>query len=224
MRSLPKLSILIGLLVLVGGFTAQRLLSAGGPATGRGLPAGVAPSGEVRGLLAAVPFEVETPFENSWRSDRPLVRRGWLVALAVDPALVRITQLEQPVLCADAEILMRYNHGEVSGCVVALLPTRDDPTTRDARAALGRTVFHFAAPELPERLDGLKLRQELDASRRDGARSLAPAVVDAARATGGATIVVKERHELDRLAAEWIRRWAPEDQAKADELSVPVGQ
>jgi hypothetical protein len=184
---------------------------------------GLAGGAEVRSLELAVPFVLDEPWTHVWRAEQPSFRAGWLVVLEVDPALVRATELAQPVLCAGVEILERYHHGEASGRVVALLP--EEPATDGAApSALERDAFYFAGPALPESLTQAELRRELSLARARGRAPFAVDEIALARQRGGAPVHARDRVELDRLAAELIARYAPEERERADALRVPVSR
>lgn len=193
-------------------------------ARGSGQAARVTPSaraGEVRGLEVAVPFLLDEPWTHAWRAEQPSVHSGWLVVLDVDPTFVHVTELAQPVLCAGVETLERLNHGEESGRVVAILP--DGPATdSNPSTALEREPFYFASPALPEALTQRDLQGELTRARARGRVPFGADEIAAACRRGGAPIVAHDRVELDRLAAELLTRYAPEEREKADALRVPL--
>lgn len=212
---MKKLFLVAGILVLAGG----ALLVANRAAGGRSIagPAPRAEGGDVRALVAAVPFELEVPWTHVWRAEQPRVQSGWMLVLEVDPEKVRPTELAQPVLCAGRETVERLNHGHDSGRVVALLPT----TAVNSDALVG-TPFFFAAPALPESFGARAIERELAAAEARGARSFTPEELAVARARGGAPIYLHDRVELDRLAAQWILEHAPTEHDRAAQMLVPV--
>ncbi|MBI5363480.1 MAG: hypothetical protein HZA53_09910 [Planctomycetes bacterium] len=191
-----------------------------------GVPVEAAPrpsaiEGEVRALLAAVPFALEEPWTHAWRAERPEFRGGWLVVLEVDPKLVEPTELAQPVLCAAGETVERLNHGHASGRVVGIVPSVLGPDGLP-ELELARATFYFGAPALPEAVGARWIEREFTAATQRGRAPFGADAIAAARGQGGAPIVVRDRVELDRLAAQWILEHAPEEKARADQMLVPV--
>lgn len=197
------------------GLVALERVSGG--TNGAPVRAGRMSAAEVPGLVLAVPFELEQPYVHDWRVERPNVRSGWLVVLDVDPEKVRPTELAQPVLCAGDETLERYHHGYESGRVVALLPA-EGVFRSGAAAELAARMFFFAAPQLPEQIDAHVIASERALAEKRGCTPFALPLVERAARRGGAPIVVRDRRELDRLAAQLILTYSPANRARADEL------
>jgi hypothetical protein len=172
---------------------------------------------EVQALLLAVPFELDDPYVHAWRAEQPVVKSGWLLVLEVDAEKVRPTELAQPVLCAGDETLERYHHGYEAGRVVALLPA-DNVFGPRASVELAARTFFFASPQLPEQIDALTISAERARAEQRGCAPFALPLVERAQRRGGAPIVVKNRVELDRLAAQLILTYSPADRARAEEL------
>lgn len=213
-----KRSKAFGLLLGCAGLLAFVALErVSGGTNGAPVRAGRVGAAEVQGLVLAVPFELEQPYVHDWRVERPDVRSGWLLVLDVDPEKVRPTELAQPVLCAGDETLERYHHGYESGRVVALLPA-DGVMRPGAAAELASRTFFFAEPQLPEQIDAHTLSAERARAEKRGCAPFALPLVERAERRGGAPIVVKDRRELDRLAAQLILTYSPADRARAEEL------
>lgn len=212
---MKKLFLVLGIAAVAG----VTVLVANQAVGGRGaiVPVVQAEGGDVRALVAAVPFTLEEPWTHAWRAEQPRFRAGWLLVLEVDPARVRPTELAQPVLCAGRETLERLNHGHDSGRVVAILPEE-----ASSAKSLAETPFYFSAPALPESLGARAIERELAAALARGARTFTAEELAAARSRGGAPIYVHDRVELDRLAAQWILEHAPTEHDRAAQMLVPV--
>jgi hypothetical protein len=197
--------------ISLGGMAAPA--SAAEPPAVRNPRAAVLPV-PIRTLVAAQPFRVANPWRHEWRADRPEVREGWIVVLEADPALVRPRQTEQAVLMAGPMTLEVVHVAVDSGTVFAILPGEagSDP------AALDALVFHLAAPALPESLaiEGAEVRNAAAVAAGIGPRGAAE--LARARAAGGRPLEVGDREEIDRAIGAVLRRIAPAESARADEL------
>lgn len=184
-------------------------------------PRASAQGGEVRDLVLAAPFVLDEPWTHAWRAESPSFRAGWLLVLEVDPKLVRPTELAQPVLCGEGESLERMNHGFESGRVVAILPSELDARGYPS-ADLASTTFFFAPAALPESTTGATIRRELGLAHARGLHPFDGKVVAEALLRGGGLIAVRDRVELDRLAAQLILEHAPSERERAEQMLVPV--
>lgn len=174
----------------------------------------------VKDLVSAVPFVLEKPATHWWRKEQPTYDAGWLVVLAVDPSLVVPRQVAEPVLYAGSQTVERVNHGEISGRVVAVIPSvrgADGQPVMDWNA----TPFFFGSEELPERIDAGEIRLQLGAATRNGELPFTPAVVAAARAKGGAPLHLAAREELDERLALLVLEHSPEEQDLATGMLAP---
>ncbi|MFN0245066.1 MAG: hypothetical protein ACKVWV_19455 [Planctomycetota bacterium] len=176
--------------------------------------------GGVRDVLYAVPFRIEEPYTHAWRREAPLVTSGYVCVLAVDPALVVPTELEQPVLYAGDTTVERLHPGAASGHVVVVIPSTYD-AQRASAVDLHATPIWFGAPALPEQIGASEIASEHRAAERRGLRPLTRGRIDTALARGGTTLVFGDRVDLDRHAAALILEYAPEDADFAQGMLVP---
>ncbi|MCA9730021.1 MAG: hypothetical protein KC729_20225 [Candidatus Eisenbacteria bacterium] len=161
----------------------------------------------VVGLLYLRPFVLEEPWRFLYTKEQPEVTSGFIAVLEVDPELARPRQTDMSVLFAGSTPVERTNNGDESGRVIVLLPDSIDPAT---------AVFFFGSDELPERID--RARGELE---RDRAVSLGivprPAgEIEAALATGGETLRVRNIDGVYRALADLIPIYSPQEQELAE--------
>lgn len=178
-------------------------------------PEGVPPvpadvTGSAVELLSARPFKVDEPFIHYWRSERPLVERGQLLVLAVDPQLVFPRQSLEPVLYVGAETAERINQGDASGRVIAVVPGEVD---------LSQAPIFFGEPALPEEVDRAEAARQLERARAAGV--VAPSV-ERIQQVSQQPIRVADHHALRRFAADLIERHSPEEAELVRALRMPV--
>jgi hypothetical protein len=178
------------------------------------------PRAPVRELVSAVPFRVEQPFTHAWRRERPAVRAGYLLVLAVDPESVRPRDTPEPVLYAGGQTVERVNHGFESARVVAILPSETD-AHGDPALDLAETPFWFGAPDLPERIDAPAIRAERERAQASTVRRFSAEEVRAARKRGGSELVLARREDLEALAGALVLEHAPDERDLAEGLLVP---
>jgi len=178
------------------------------------------PHAAVRELVSAVPFRVEEPFTHAWRRERPAVRAGYLLVLAVDPEFVRPRDTPEPVLYAGAQTVERVNHGFESARVVAILPSETD-ARGDPALDLAETPFWFGAPDLPERIDAAAIRAESERAPASAVRRFSAEEVRAALKRGGSELVLARREDLEALAGALVLEHAPDERDLAEGLLVP---
>jgi hypothetical protein len=160
--------------------------------------------GGVQAIVSATPFTLTRGWTHAWRAEKQVYDAGWLVVLEVDPKLVQPTQLEEPVLYAGNETVERINHGDQSGRVIAIVPSK---RSHDGGVALDLSVtpIWFGAPELPERVDAARIESEIAKARRLGVVPLGcPAV--------GETMQLESRDDLGPLCGELVLQHSPEEQ------------
>jgi len=178
------------------------------------------PHAAVRELVSAVPFRVEEPFTHAWRRERPAVRAGYLLVLAVDPEFVRPRDTPEPVLYAGGQTVERVNHGFESARVVAILPSETD-ARGDPALDLAETPFWFGAPDLPERIDAAAIRAESERAPASAVRRFSAEEVRAALKRGGSELVLARREDLEALAGALVLEHAPDERDLAEGLLVP---
>ena len=194
----------------VGGFQ--------GPEDPTRPPPAVAPGQRrdaVWNLLVAVPFRVEQPYTHFWRAERPNVRAGHLLVLAVDPLVVRPRQTAEPILFVGDQTAERINWGHEDGALVVIVPATPGKGGWPQRELAGLPMW-FGEPGLPEQVDAAAIRE---------ARSLVPdllgfgeARVNAALAAGGDALTCRDLAQLYVFAADWVERFAPADRHVVERL------
>lgn len=163
-------------------------------------------------LVHAERFEVDNAFHHVWRADRPPVRSGWLMVLAVeedDRHVLRPTQLKQPVLYVGAQTADRVNLGFDSGHVVAIVPDRTDPT---------RDPAWFGPKALPEELTARQIARELQVATAAGAVPLAgvgdPRIQEGSRR-------FDTDYELRLAAIDLVEQYSPQERDLISGWRVP---
>jgi hypothetical protein len=163
----------------------------------------------VTSIVCAVPFELAQPYAHDWSAERPLVTRGWLVVVEVDPALARPRQIEAAVLQVGDTVAERVNDGSTSGRAIAIVPDS---------SPLQEQVVFFGDSALPEAMDLAARTAQRTAVEARGARPFPRASLVAALECGGAPRELADRQALLELAAEWILDYAPDEGELAFEL------
>jgi len=149
-------------------------------------------------LVYARPFSLTEGFEFRWSAERPVVTRGVILVLDVDPALIYPRQVAEPVLYVGDRTAQRVSRGYPAGRVLAIVPGDVD---------LAGTPIFFGTPELPERIDAATARGEREQAVAAGIRPLPPGVVDAALLRGGVTFTAPDVRQLDRELAGVYERF-----------------
>lgn len=176
-------------------------------------PAVAAPDA-VWDVLVARPFRLDEPYTHWWRSERPQVSAGHLLVLAVDPARFVPRETAEPVLMVGDQTAERINHGAGDGALVVLVPdtrVEDGWPTRD----LATTPIFLADPELPERVDGDWLAGQLAST------TAIPFDAGRLQRATGPSLDLRDRGELERVAAELILAYAPSEADRANGLLIP---
>jgi len=198
-------------LALAAGAVA---VSSSVPAPSAAPPPAVAAPDAVWDVLVARPFRLAEPYTHWWRSERPQVTAGHLLVLAVDPARFVPRETAEPVLMVGEQTAERINHGAGDGALVVLVPDtpgEDGWPMRD----LATTPIFLGDPELPERVDAAWLAGQL--------ASTTAIPFDAARIRRAtdSSLDLRDRDELERLAAQLILAYAPSERDRANGLLVP---
>jgi hypothetical protein len=198
------------------------LLAAGVGALVRGLPDDPPPlpvATPVGGidLLYARPFTLDVPFTHMWRAERPQVQAGWVLVLAVDPALVYPRDTAEPILYVGDQTAERVNLGNESGHVVAIVPA---PLGASGNVALdlSRAPIFFGEPGLPEQVDAAKAAAELAAARQRGLAAPAAATV---AAVSDSPVHFTDDFELHAWCSDLIQTWSPQEIDLIAGLRVP---
>ena len=77
-------------------------------------------------VVYARSFELDQGYKFEWRKEQPLVKKGVILVLKVDPDLVYPRQIAEPVLYVGDQTAERVNIGYKSGHVVAIVPGEVD--------------------------------------------------------------------------------------------------
>ncbi len=169
----------------------------------------------VQALLYARPFTLTAPYTYTFVKEQPAIRNGYILALAVDPALAQPHQTWTPVLYVGTRPAELTNLGEPSGHLVVIVPDLD---LRTASA-------YFGSVQLPERVDAARGALEQAAAERIGIRPFPVQEVEAALAAGGDTLRAPSINDVYRAVAGVILTYAPEDRERAEEyLLIPAGR
>lgn len=164
-------------------------------------PTGSAES--VSGLLYVRPFTLERPYRYLYSAEQLEVSSGFLIVLEVDRTLAQPRNFAMPALYVGSRPIELLNFGHLSGRVVAIVPGDTDFANAPA---------YFGSTELPERVDATRGVQELAAARAIGVRAFPPAMVEAARAEGGAPLAARDIDAVYEAGSELILIHAPEEQ------------
>ncbi len=142
-------------------------------------PVPVIPTGNgeaVIDLLYARPFQLEVGYRYDFLADRPLVTRGVILVLEVDPEFARPRAVNRPVLYVGSVPAQICNSGYGSGRVIAIVPGSVD---------LKQTPIFYGSVELPERVTSERGARELAVARDWGFSPMNNASIDRARGRGG---------------------------------------
>jgi hypothetical protein len=154
----------------------------------------------VRGVLHAQAFEVDQPFVFDFVAEQPMISKGTLVVVRVDPAFAMQRQGLNPVLYAGAHPVQIATVAQVpdasgtslaAACIVGLTHPNTD---------LDTTPFFFGTPVLPERITQQRGALELEAARAAG---FVPVPVDElakVRQESGALLSVADQAALYDVA------------------------
>jgi hypothetical protein len=167
----------------------------------------------VSGLLLVQPFSLEQGYRFDWLAERPVVAKGTLVVLEVDPRLVAPRNAPQPVLYAGDTTVQRLNEGHESGRVVGIIPGEVD---------LAASPLWFGAPGLPERATRQSIRAERAAAEQAGIRPFAAEVI--ARATRAPIAAADLASLLRDHVAEVVLELSPQERALAQSWAAAPPQ
>ena len=207
----------IGFVLLCAASGAAGLLIASrGESADR--PAARLPSAAIV-LLEAVPFVLDEPFVHEWRAEQPLQRAGYLLALEVDPDLARPRQTYEPVLYVGQETAERINAPE-HGRLIVLVPAPVDAAGQVV-LDLDRAPIWFGSLELPERVDGARIAQELAIARAAGIGPARKSEQLTGLDLSARTIHARSRPDLDAYLADLVERYSPEE---LDRISALRGE
>lgn len=163
----------------------------------------------VRDVLYVRQFTLDTGFLFTWVPERPVIDRGVIVVVSVDPALVVPRNAPEPILYAGDRVVERLNWGNESGHVIAIIPGSFDVSS---------APIWFGSPGLPGRVSLDQVRSELESIyRTDEAIStdrIAAVTEPEVRAEDFAELL---RGEL----AELVLRFSPQESELAEKWRLP---
>lgn len=208
---------ILGACVMVGAVAVGSLK---GPEDPTEVPPAATPDQNRLGvwdLLAAVPFRVDEPFTHWWRAERPEVRAGHLLVLAVDPMVVRPRQSAEPILFVGGQTAERVNAGFEDGALIVVVPAPAGEDGWPLQELAGLPMW-FGEPGLPEQVDRTAIRE---------ARRLVPDLIGFSEArvrqaltAGGNGLRCQDQAQLYLHAADWIERFAPADRHIIERLRL----
>jgi len=164
-------------------------------------------------ILYARPFTLEKGYEFDWSKERPLLTKGTILVLKVNPDLVHARQAAEPVLYVGSRTAERVNIGHRSGRVIAIVPGHID---------LSAMPIWFGTPELPERVDGNMIRAEKAQANAAGIEPFEADKVKAALARGGEMLKAADRDSLRPHIAALLLQYSPVEKELIDAFNVPV--
>jgi len=174
----------------------------------------------VDGILYARPFRLDTSFKHQWQKEQPAVEAGYLLVLKVNPDLVFPRQRAEPVLYVGGQVARRVNVGYESGHVVVIVPSKRD-AKGDVALDLTKTRIWFGTPELPERIDVAKIREERTRAVEANITPLPRTQVDRAIRSGReGAVALEDQAHLIREAAQLVRVYSPQERELADNLAA----
>jgi hypothetical protein len=173
--------------------------------TQRPEPTGSADS--VRDLVYARPFALERPYVYDWTRERAEVAFGYILVVTVDPAFAQPRQVDMPVLYVGDTPAQITNIGYESGHLIVIAPGEIDLT---------EVPIFFGSTELPERVDRVRGRLEMEAALEVGVRAFASQRVAEAYEAGGDTLRVARIEELLLTIADLIEIYAPDESEAAE--------
>jgi hypothetical protein len=166
----------------------------------------------VEQVVYARSFELAEGFRHDWRRERPLVDRGVLLVLAVEPALVYPRQTAEPVLYVGDQTAMRLNVGYRSGHIVVLVP--------GARSPDDAAMIWFGKPRLPERVDKETIATERTLAANHGIAQRSAEEMRAAFGRGEQTLRAASVNEVFAAAAGLVEQYSPDEQDRASALAA----
>ena len=202
-----KRNLWIGLLLLplmFGALTAQ--------AEDSPVPAIPATPAAIDEVLYARTFQLEEGYKFEWCKEQPEVKEGTILVLKVNPDLVYPRQIAEPVLYVGNTTAERFNIGNKSGHVIAIVPGRVD---------LEKTPIWFGTPELPEQVTEKTVQAERKMAEKAGIKSAPADKASEAQKKGGERLSVKDRFELYQNLAPLMREYAADEVELIESLEVP---
>lgn len=166
----------------------------------------------VDGIILAQAFSLDEPYEFSWLAERPMVSRGMILVLEVNPDLVLPRQTAEPVLYVGNSTAERVNTGYPSGKVVAIVP---------GAVNLATAPIWFGDPALPEQVTSEIISAQRSMAGEAGIRPFTADTVGMAFQAGGDEMKSADYDALRRRAAELIQQYAAGEEELATGILAP---
>lgn len=186
-----------------------------------GPPAVPATPAPVTDIVYARPFTIETGEINYWRAEKPEIVSGYIIVLEVNPDLVYPRQTLEPVLYVGDQTAQRLNVGYESGFVVALVPGQLEG---EGKLDLTKAPIWFGAPELPERVDADRIRQEKALALNAGIKPFEAEKIEKLLADSGETLAEATMAGILDEVADLVEQHSPQEQEVIDGLRASAGQ
>lgn len=173
-----------------------------------GPPAVPATPAPVKDVVYARAFTVEQGEPHTWRAEQPEITSGYLLVLKVNPDLVYPRQAAEPVLYVGNQTAQRLNVGYESGHVIALVPAQIEG---EGKLDLSKEPIWFGTPELPERVDADRIRQERALALNVGIKPFEAEKIDALFAEAGDVLAEENLAGVLLEVADLIDRYSPQE-------------
>lgn len=173
-----------------------------------GPPAVPATPSPVKDIVYARSFTVEQGEINYWRAEKPEIVSGYIIVIEVNPDLVYPRQSAEPVLYVGDQTAQRLNVGYESGFVVALVPGELEG---DSKLDLTTAPIWFGTPELPERVDADRIRQEKALAVNVGIKPFDAEKIEKVLAEGGETMAEETLAGVLEVVADLVDEYSPQE-------------
>src|SRR5436190_634951 len=138
-------------------------------------------------LIAARPYVATSMLGFTWDHSQAPSRRGWLLVIQADPALVAMRQGAEPNLFAGDHLAVRAGRGNDKGAALFILPADVD---------LAASPLFFGEPALPEAVTREAAERQSDLATEAGLSAPSSEQVAAALAVGGTEITITSFADL----------------------------
>lgn len=180
-----------------------------------GPPAVPATPAAVKDIVYARPFTVEQGEINYWRAEKPEIVSGYIIVVEVNPDLVYPRQTLEPVLYVGDQTAQRLNVGYESGFVVALVPGELEG---DNKLDLTKAPIWFGTPELPERVDAQRIREEKALAVNAGIKPFDAEKIEKLLADSGEVMAEETLAGVLGVVADLVDEYSPQEADLAEGL------
>src|SRR5690606_37988228 len=132
----------------------------------------------------------------------------YIIVIEVNPDLVYPRQSAEPVLYVGDQTAQRLNVGYESGFVVALVPGELEG---DNKLDLTKAPIWFGTPELPERVDADRIRQEKALAVNVGIKPFDAEKIEKVLAEGGETMAEETLAGVLEVVADLVDEYSPQE-------------